>query len=102
MTGIGRHICKKIRNIVSSILVAVCVMERWPSENAMMKLALENNLSETAFIVKETSGYHLRWFTPGTEEGFFPHHDAHDNNILQFWEVERIAGIRLADIALTY
>ena len=38
----------------------------------------------------------------GTEEGFFPHHDAHDNNILQFWEVERIAGIRLADIALTY
>ena len=46
---------------------AVCVMERWPSENAMMKLALENNLSETDFIVKETSGYHLRWFTPGTE-----------------------------------
>ena len=46
---------------------AVCVMERWPSENAMMKLALENNLSETAFIVKETSGYHFRWFTPGTE-----------------------------------
>ena len=81
---------------------AVCVMERWPSENAMMKLALEYNLSETAFIVKETSGYHLRWFTPGTEEGFFPHYDAHDNNILQFWEVERIAGIRLADIALTY
>ena len=34
---------------------------------SVMKLALENNLSETAFIVKETSGYHLRWFTPGTE-----------------------------------
>ena len=33
----------------------------------MMKLAMENNLSETAFIVKETEGYHLRWFTPGTE-----------------------------------
>ncbi|MBR4249892.1 MAG: PhzF family phenazine biosynthesis protein [Verrucomicrobia bacterium] len=46
---------------------AVCVMESWPSEEAMMKLAMENNLSETAFIVKEEAGYHLRWFTPGTE-----------------------------------
>jgi len=46
---------------------AVCVMEDWPSEESMMKLAMENNLSETAFIVKEAQGYHLRWFTPGTE-----------------------------------
>lgn len=46
---------------------AVCVMENWPSEESMMKLAMENNLSETAFIVKEDRGYHLRWFTPGTE-----------------------------------
>ena len=46
---------------------AVCVMDSWPSEEAMMKLAMENNLSETAFIVKEKEGYHLRWFTPTTE-----------------------------------
>ena len=46
---------------------AVCVMDRWPSEESMMLLAMENNLSETAFIVKEPEGYHLRWFTPGTE-----------------------------------
>lgn len=46
---------------------AVCVMDKWPSEESMMKLAMENNLSETAFIVKEEAGYHLRWFTPGTE-----------------------------------
>lgn len=46
---------------------AVCVMDSWPSREAMMKLAMENNLSETAFIVKEEKGYHLRWFTPGTE-----------------------------------
>lgn len=46
---------------------AVCVMESWPIEASMMKLAMENNLSETAFIVKEEQGYHLRWFTPGTE-----------------------------------
>ncbi|WP_455542784.1 PhzF family phenazine biosynthesis protein [Intestinibacter sp.] len=46
---------------------AVCVMDKWPSEDFMKKLALENNLSETAYIVKEDKGYHLRWFTPGTE-----------------------------------
>ena len=46
---------------------AVCVMEKWPTDESMMKLAMENNLSETAFIVKEDGGYHLRWFTPGTE-----------------------------------
>ena len=46
---------------------AVCVMDKWPSEASMMKLAMENNLSETAFIVKEEEGYHLRWFTPGKE-----------------------------------
>ncbi len=28
---------------------------------------MENNLSETAFLVKEAPGYRLRWFTPGTE-----------------------------------
>lgn len=46
---------------------AVCVMDGWPPEESMMKLAMENNLSETAFIVKEPEGYRLRWFTPGTE-----------------------------------
>jgi len=46
---------------------AVCVMEAWPAEDTMKKLAMENNLSETAFIVKEEPGYHLRWFTPTTE-----------------------------------
>ena len=46
---------------------AVCVMDKWPSEEYMKNLAMENNLSETAYIVKEEQGYHLRWFTPGEE-----------------------------------
>ena len=46
---------------------AVCVMDRWPAAESMMKLAMENNLSETAFIVREGEDYRLRWFTPGTE-----------------------------------
>ena len=46
---------------------AVCVLEEWPAEQLMKNIALENNLSETAFVVKEPAGYHLRWFTPKDE-----------------------------------
>ena len=46
---------------------AVCIMENWISERTMQKVAAENNLSETAFAVKEKDGYRLRWFTPGGE-----------------------------------
>jgi PhzF family phenazine biosynthesis protein len=46
---------------------AVCVMEEWLPDELMQKIAMENNLSETAFAVKEDSCYHLRWFTPGGE-----------------------------------
>ena len=46
---------------------AVCVLDKWPSEELMMSITRENNFSETAFTVKEGKKYHLRWFTPGGE-----------------------------------
>ena len=46
---------------------AVCVMAQWLGEDKMMAITVENNLSETAFAVKEGEKYHLRWFTPGGE-----------------------------------
>ena len=46
---------------------AVCVMDKWLDEEKMMAITIENNLSETAFAVKEGEKYHLRWFTPGGE-----------------------------------
>lgn len=46
---------------------AVCVMDQWLPEELMMNITRENNLSETAFAVKEAEGYRLRWFTPGGE-----------------------------------
>ncbi len=46
---------------------AVCVMDRWLDEAKMMAITIENNLSETAFAVREGEKYHLRWFTPGGE-----------------------------------
>ena len=33
----------------------------------MQEIAIENNLSETAYLLKENNDYHIRWFTPGTE-----------------------------------
>ncbi|MDP4146704.1 MAG: PhzF family phenazine biosynthesis protein [Bacillota bacterium] len=46
---------------------AVCVMDKWLSDEIMMNITRENNLSETAFAVREGSDYKLRWFTPGGE-----------------------------------
>mgnify|MGYP002770680600 FL=1 len=46
---------------------AVCVMDAWLPEDTMMAITRENNLSETAFAVKEGDKYHLRWFTPGCD-----------------------------------
>ena len=46
---------------------AVCPLESWLPEVKMQKIAMENNLSETAFFVKEGDAYGLRWFTPTVE-----------------------------------
>ncbi|NCB91376.1 MAG: PhzF family phenazine biosynthesis protein [Clostridia bacterium] len=46
---------------------AVCVMEEWLPDEQIMNITRENNLSETAFAVKENDVYKLRWFTPGGE-----------------------------------
>jgi len=46
---------------------AVMPLENWLEDNLMQKIAMENNLSETAFFVKTDAGYHIRWFTPEFE-----------------------------------
>lgn len=46
---------------------AVCVMDKWPEDELLQNIAIENNLSETAYTVKENDHYRLRWFTPGGE-----------------------------------
>ncbi len=46
---------------------AVCPLENWLEESLMQKIAAENNLSETAFFVKNKDRYHIRWFTPAEE-----------------------------------
>ncbi|MGG7177569.1 PhzF family phenazine biosynthesis protein [Clostridium paraputrificum] len=46
---------------------AVCPLSEWLTDDTMQKIAMENNLSETAFFKKEGNGYKLRWFTPEYE-----------------------------------
>lgn len=46
---------------------AVCPLESWLPDETLQKIALENNLSETAFFLPENDGYRLRWFTPAVE-----------------------------------
>ncbi len=59
--------------IISGNPAAVCVLESFPSEEIMQSIAAENNLSETAFVVKENDRYHIRWFTPKSEIDFCGH-----------------------------
>ncbi|WPU96198.1 PhzF family phenazine biosynthesis protein [Mucilaginibacter sabulilitoris] len=46
---------------------AICPLTEWLPDEVMQKIAIENNLAETAFLVKTGNGYKLRWFTPEYE-----------------------------------
>lgn len=46
---------------------AVVPLDRWLPDALMQAIAAENNLSETAFLVREGDGWGLRWFTPAVE-----------------------------------
>ena len=46
---------------------AVCLLDEWLSDTTLQNIAKENNLSETAFTVKDGDHYESRWFTPGGE-----------------------------------
>ncbi|HGM5581184.1 TPA: PhzF family phenazine biosynthesis protein [Pseudomonas putida] len=46
---------------------AVIPLERWLPDDVLQRIAEENNLSETAYFVRNDKGYDLRWFTPAVE-----------------------------------
>jgi PhzF family phenazine biosynthesis protein len=46
---------------------AVMPMDDFPEDGVMQAVAAENNLAETAFLVREGGEYRLRWFTPRVE-----------------------------------
>jgi PhzF family phenazine biosynthesis protein len=75
---------------------AVCPLDHWLSDEMLQKIAMENNLSETAFYVKQENQYYIRWFTPAIEVDLCGHatlaaayvlfnHENHHENIIHFY-----------------
>lgn len=46
---------------------AVVPLTKWLNDETMQQIAMENNLSETAFFIPEGNHFHIRWFTPKAE-----------------------------------
>jgi len=75
---------------------AVCPLDSWLPDELMQNIAMENNLAETAFYIKEKDGsFQLRWFTPATEVDLCGHatlatayvlfnHEGVDGNVIHF------------------
>ena len=55
-------------NVFSGNPAAIVPLDEWLDPHILQEIAVENNLSETAFFVKnEDNSYRIRWFTPETE-----------------------------------
>jgi PhzF family phenazine biosynthesis protein len=52
---------------------AVCFLDDWLDDARLQAIAAENNLSETAFLVRAGEGFELRWFTPVVEVALCGH-----------------------------
>ena len=63
---------------------AICLLEAVMPEELMQKIAFENNLAETAFILQTEDGFSLRWFTPTVEVKLCGHATLASAHIL--WE----------------
>ena len=46
---------------------AVMGLPEFPDDAAMLAVAAENNLAETAFLVADGADWRIRWFTPRVE-----------------------------------
>lgn len=52
---------------------AICLLTEWFNDELLQAIAIENNLSETAFVLEEDQGFHIRWFTPNGEVSLCGH-----------------------------
>lgn len=61
----------------------VCLLDTMPADDWLANVAAEMNLSETAFLVPNSEGYHLRWFTPAVEVDLCGHATLASAKVLQ-------------------
>jgi phenazine biosynthesis protein PhzF family len=52
---------------------AVCILDTWLPDPTLLKMAQQHNQSETAFVVRQESGFELRWFTTQQEVNLCGH-----------------------------
>jgi PhzF family phenazine biosynthesis protein len=52
---------------------AVIYLREWLTEGLMQKIAAQNNLAETAYIIPQDNDYAIRWFTPAVEVALCGH-----------------------------
>ena len=52
---------------------AIIPLEKWLPDQLMQNIAMENNLSETAFFIPGNDGFYIRWFTPVSEVNLCGH-----------------------------
>jgi PhzF family phenazine biosynthesis protein len=52
---------------------AVLLLDNFPEDATLQAIAAENNLAETAFVVRKDDEFRIRWFTPTVEVPFCGH-----------------------------
>jgi len=67
---------------------AVCLLPAAAETEWMQDVAREMNLSETAFLVPQSGGFGLRWFTPAVEVDLRGHATLASAHVL--WEEARL------------
>ncbi len=83
-------------SVFSGNPAAVCPLDQWLDDDILQKIAMENNLAETAFYVKQGNRYQIRWFTPTVEVDLCGHatlaaafvlfnHENYNGNIIDFY-----------------
>lgn len=55
------------KNLFGGNPAAICLLDNWLEDLMLQNIAMENNLAETAFYIKNENGFHIRWFTPNKE-----------------------------------
>lgn len=71
----------------------VCLLHEWPADELLQRLARENDLSETAYLVPEEGRHRLRWFTPESEVDLCGHATLASAYVLfdqLYWPTEQV------------
>ena len=81
---------------------AVVVTDTWLADDLMQKIALENNLSETAFVRQmDEKNFEIRWFTPTVEVDFCGHATLASSFVLfQFYTAQKTIRFHVKDLGI--